>query len=187
MYVSKSMEKTLNRMKIHEVRHARIEAEAANYIASQIRIIRQQRGMTQKALAKNLNTTQAAISRLEDPSYGRHSVQLLLAIGKVLDVALMVKFVPLHDLLSERSCVKEEALSVEAIADELVRVSYFTSHEPANLNHVVATMIPGIQNQYTQISSQLNDRAQRIFLGTAQTQTFTKELVFRKNTESVQT
>lgn len=127
-------------MRNHEVRHARIEAEAANYIASQIRVIRQQRGMTQAALAKKLKTTQTAVSRLEDPSYGRYSVQLLLAVGKALDVALLVKYVPFNKLLTETHVVREETFALESIEEELAHIQYFTISENKSLTQMVATI-----------------------------------------------
>jgi transcriptional regulator with XRE-family HTH domain len=123
------MEKKWLKMKSPEFRHAVVEAEIVNEIAAQIRTIRQQRGWSQKKLADLLDTTQAAISRLEDPSYGRYSVQTLLAIGRAFDVAMHFKFVPFTQFLVETTCsAKRECLEADSFETEDINIQYYVSH-----------------------------------------------------------
>ena len=79
------MEKTFRRMTDRpSARHAYVQAEVVTALAHQVRALRIQRGWTQRELARRLGTTQAAVSRLEDPSYGKASVQTLLQLAREL-------------------------------------------------------------------------------------------------------
>lgn len=111
-------------MKNPKARRAYIEAEVASGLAHQIRALRTQRGWTQKDLADKLGTTQAAISRLEDPSYGRFSIKTLLDVGAAFDVALQVRFVSFVRLLQETRSVSREQLEVEPFEVEAERVRF---------------------------------------------------------------
>lgn len=54
--------------------------------------------MTQEDLAGCIGTHQSAVSRLEDPTYGAHSLDSLVSIAKAFDCALSVKFVSYSQL-----------------------------------------------------------------------------------------
>lgn len=82
-------------------REAYMEASIEQGIAWQIRINRKLRHMTQGELAAVLGTQQSAISRLEDPTYGAHSLDTLKSIAKCFDCALSVKFVAYSQLAFE--------------------------------------------------------------------------------------
>jgi len=111
-------------MKNPKARQAYVEAEVASGLAHQIRALRTQRGWTQKDLADKLGTTQAAISRLEDPSYGRPSIKTLLDVGAAFDVALQVRFVSFVRLLQETRSVSREQLEVEPFEVEAEKVRF---------------------------------------------------------------
>ena len=121
------MEKSFRRLTKPSTRHAFIEAEATTAIAHQVRVVRQQRGWTQHDLAKRMKTTQAAISRLEDPSYGRLSVKTLIELAKVFDVGLQVKFISLVHQFRTTRVVKREQLEVESFEEESMRVGFIVS------------------------------------------------------------
>lgn len=74
-------------------RNAYVAEHVRRGVAYQIRALRDQRGMNQGALAKLLNKPQSVVSRIEDPGYGKLSVQTLLEVAAAFDVALMIKFV----------------------------------------------------------------------------------------------
>ncbi|MEY2855000.1 MAG: hypothetical protein RL030_2132 [Pseudomonadota bacterium] len=61
--------------------------------------MRRYRGLSQAELARELGKPQPVISRLEDPRYGRYSLNTLLEIATRFDVALLVAFVPFSELV----------------------------------------------------------------------------------------
>ncbi len=70
-----------------------------SYVATQLRIwladqVRALRGdMTQAEFGKLIGKPQAVVSRLEDPDYGRLTIETLLEVASRLDIALVVRFV----------------------------------------------------------------------------------------------
>lgn len=63
-------------------------------VALQIAALRQQAGLSQKDLAKLLNTSQQQISRLESPGYDGHSLRMLRRVAEALDVRIRIVFEP---------------------------------------------------------------------------------------------
>ncbi len=80
-------------LKDPEFRKAFDEEEVYAYLAIQIAKIRQKKDLTQKELAKRLQTTQQTISRLEDINNRRLSLKTLIKVAHVLDKRLKVEFV----------------------------------------------------------------------------------------------
>jgi transcriptional regulator with XRE-family HTH domain len=68
----------------------RINAEVARMVYE----LRQDAGLTQRALAELIGTTQSVISRLEDADYEGHSLSMLSRIAKKLHHRLNVRMVP---------------------------------------------------------------------------------------------
>lgn len=118
------MEKTFRRMRNPKARRAYVEAEAASGLAHQIRAMRTHRGWTQKDLADKLGTTQAAVSRLEDASYGRQSIKTLLDVSAAFDVALQVRFISFVRFLQATRSVSREQLEVEPFEVEAETVGF---------------------------------------------------------------
>lgn len=90
-----------------EDREAYMEAAVEQGIAWQIRLNREQRNWSQRYLAELIGTQQSAISRLEDPAYGAHSTETLVAVAKAFDCALLVKFISYSDLALESQKLSE--------------------------------------------------------------------------------
>lgn len=76
-------------------------------IAWQIKLNRTARGLSQKDLAVLCETQQSAISRLEDPLQGNHSIDMLTRVAKALDCALMVKLISYSALALESQRLSE--------------------------------------------------------------------------------
>ncbi|MGA2939920.1 MAG: helix-turn-helix domain-containing protein [Syntrophobacteraceae bacterium] len=75
----------------NETRKASVQAERINAeVAQKIYEIRKEAGLSQKALADLVETTQSVISRLEDADYEGHSLSMLSRIAKVLDRDIMI-------------------------------------------------------------------------------------------------
>jgi hypothetical protein len=84
-----------------------------------------------------LDKPQSAISRIEDPDYGKLSLQTLFDLAKVYDLPLLVQFVEWPDWLNRMEEVSTEALQKESFnADELSALSslQFTTGCTTNLD-----------------------------------------------------
>lgn len=84
-----------------------------------------QRGWSQGDLAKLLGTTQTAVSRLEDPSYGRYSLKTLMDLAKVFDAGMQMRFVSFISMLQETFHPKAQSREVMAFEDEASSVAFF--------------------------------------------------------------
>uniref|UniRef100_UPI003F504A12 helix-turn-helix domain-containing protein n=1 Tax=Caballeronia sp. LjRoot34 TaxID=3342325 RepID=UPI003F504A12 len=93
-----------------EFRQGYMEASIEEGLAWQIRANREHRGVTQQALGEAIGTSQAGISRFEDPEYGKHSLDTLVKIANAFDCALSVRFVPYSQLALESEDLSPEAL-----------------------------------------------------------------------------
>jgi Predicted transcriptional regulator with C-terminal CBS domains len=60
-------------------------------IALKIAALRQEAGLSQKALAKRVGTSQQQISRLESPSYEGHSLSMLRRIAEALEATVHIE------------------------------------------------------------------------------------------------
>lgn len=101
-----------------EYRHAYMEAAVEQGVAWQIKINREARGISQSALAMLLGTKQSAVSRLEDPEYGAHSLDTLKKVANIFDCALLVRLVPYSVLARESECLSREDLFAESFDEE---------------------------------------------------------------------
>ncbi|MDA8158618.1 MAG: XRE family transcriptional regulator [Deltaproteobacteria bacterium] len=61
-------------------------------IAVEITYFREKTGITQKELAKMINTTQSVIARLENPEYKKYSLTTLRKVAEALKLELTVSF-----------------------------------------------------------------------------------------------
>lgn len=99
-------------------RKAYMEATVEQDIAWQIASNRRARRWSQKELATRLGTRQSAVARLEDSTYGRHSIQALVKVAHAFDCALRVVLVSYSTLAKEAADTSDEALYVAPFADE---------------------------------------------------------------------
>jgi transcriptional regulator with XRE-family HTH domain len=69
-----------------EYRHAYAEDFLNTKIATQIRVLREQRGWTQAELAKRIGTKQAGVARLENVNYSSWKIETLRKIARAFDL-----------------------------------------------------------------------------------------------------
>ena len=96
-----------------ENRQAYMVASVEQDIAWQVRINRERRGLTQKQLAKMIGTKQSAIARLEDPTYGKHSLVTLTKLAEAFNCALMLRLVDFEKFASETEDLSEDRLYIK--------------------------------------------------------------------------
>lgn len=111
------MRKTKNRFKEdHEYRHAYADEFLNTMVRTQIRVLREQRGMSQGDLARRIGTTQTAISRLENVNYSSWNIRTLKKIAEAFDLRLHVSFETFGSL--DVSALNKEALERALSVDE---------------------------------------------------------------------
>jgi transcriptional regulator with XRE-family HTH domain len=123
----------------------RINAEVARTIYE----LREERGLTQEALAELVGTTQSVISRLEDADYEGHSLSMLNRIARALNKSLAVGMKEKDPELETRRFVfravvqglrRERGLKVDELAqktgidrDEVIAIERNTDYKPTPL------------------------------------------------------
>ena len=110
-------------------RSASLQEERVNaHVARTIRELREEAGLTQKELAKLIDTTQSVISRLEDADYQGHSLSMLERIARALNQRIRVLVTAedgeverLRDVFREvvRNLRRERGLTVDHLAAKL--------------------------------------------------------------------
>lgn len=118
-YASRQLLLNRRKWKKKEYRHAYMQSAIEQGIAWQIKINRERRSMSQSTLAEAIGSKQSAISRAEDPSYGRHSLDTLVKIANTFDCALQVKFVPYSKLARDSHDLSAEALYAPSYSEEI--------------------------------------------------------------------
>jgi len=89
-----------------------------SYIATQIKVIREQRGMKQSDLAKAVGTTQTAISRIENVNYSGWNTRTLKKLARALRVRLRISFETFGTLPEEVESFGRESLQRAAREDD---------------------------------------------------------------------
>ena len=82
-----------------EARIRFVESHLSKNLAFQIRAMRDREGWSQQELAEKLGMNQNAISRIENPGYGKQTLTTLKRVASVFDVCLAVRFVPFTEMV----------------------------------------------------------------------------------------
>jgi transcriptional regulator with XRE-family HTH domain len=99
--------------------HGYMEDHGNAVIAAQIRALREQRGLSQKALAELAGMKQASISRLEDVDYDAWTVKTLRKLAEAFDVHLKVAFAPFSESILDVTNLNRDALQVRPREEDL--------------------------------------------------------------------
>jgi transcriptional regulator with XRE-family HTH domain len=86
------------------------EGFLGTYVATQIKVLREQREMTQKDLADALKTTQTVISRVENVNYSAWNITTLKKLARAFKVRLHVSFETYGSLVDDVGNFKRERL-----------------------------------------------------------------------------
>lgn len=117
-----------------EAMYAYAEDFLNTVIASQIYVLREQRGMTQAELAAAIGTKQSGISRLEDINHSAWKTQTLAKIARALGVRLRVTFETFGTLLDEDDRFSRNDLQRDRFEDDPA------FHDTANSTRNAASM-----------------------------------------------
>jgi len=94
-----------------EYRHSYAEECLNTMIATQIKVLREQREMTQSALAKKAEMLQPRLSVLENSDYSSWSISTLKRLARAFDLALSVKFEAFSEVVLDFEEMTKETLS----------------------------------------------------------------------------
>jgi transcriptional regulator with XRE-family HTH domain len=117
--ISSIGKKLLEKLQRKGYRHAYLGEHVRRGIAYQIRALRSERKWKQGTFAKLLGKPQSVASRLEDVDYGKYTIQTLLEIANVFDVALEVRFVSYSTFIRNTRDVSITSMRVPEFKDDL--------------------------------------------------------------------
>ncbi len=120
MYAISSIgKKLLEKLRKKAYRHAYLAEHVRQGIAYQIRALRDQRGWNQGKLSAALSKPQSVVCRLEDPGYGKVTVQTLLEVAAAFDVALQIQFIRFSSFIQLTRDVSPVALQVPSFLEDI--------------------------------------------------------------------
>ncbi len=93
-----------------DYRQAYAEDYLNTYVATQIQVLREQRGLSQQELAELIGTKQPGISRLENINHSSWKTETLKKVANALGVRLKISFETYGDLLNEASTFGRRSL-----------------------------------------------------------------------------
>lgn len=102
-----------------EYAHGYVDEHTNMVLAAQIKLLREQQGLTQSQLAERARMKQERISALENVDYNSWTVKTLRKLAKAFDVGLEVRFVPFSSLIMQIANESRKTLSVKSRADDL--------------------------------------------------------------------
>ena len=114
----RSREKLIEQLKDERYRDAFVSEHIDTGIPFQIRAIRKQRKWTQKELADNAGMLQERISVAENPNYAKFNLKTLKKIASAFGVALVVRFVPISELVEWELNLSSKSLEAIKFEDD---------------------------------------------------------------------
>ncbi len=124
-----------------DYRHAYADESINATIATQIKVLREQRDLTQEALARDAGMNQSMICRYENVNYSSWSIKTLKKLAEAFDVFLDVRFRSFRYLVESTEKFSKQALQVPSFTEdpffkeeqtlarqvEMTKIDYFTS------------------------------------------------------------
>src|SRR5947209_1065158 len=112
-----------------ETRHIYAEDLLNTYIATQIKVLREQREWSQQVLAERAGMRQERISVLEDVDYEAWSVRTLKRLARAFDLRLSIKFESFGSFLTEFDQFNRRSLTRLSFADDPAFAEHALVHE----------------------------------------------------------
>lgn len=134
--------KLIEKLQNKEYRDSFVSSNIDVGVAFQIRALRKQRNYTQKKIAEISGMKQERISALENPS-NTPNISTLKKIANAFDVGLIVRFIPISELLEWQLNLSNESLNAPSFNED----HYFQIKKEE-------AMIPAENEQYKVTSTQ---------------------------------
>lgn len=123
-------------------------------IATQIKVLREQRGWTQAELALRSGMKQERISLLEDVSYESWTLSVLRRLAKAFDLRIGVEFADFGSFLLEFATLRRETLERKSFSEDPVfKQRNGLRQSKRNLTVVHASTAPSIQRRLPLVPS----------------------------------
>jgi transcriptional regulator with XRE-family HTH domain len=103
-----------------EYRHAYADEFLNAWIATQIKVLREQRGWSQEELAENAEMLQPRISALENVNYSSWSVKTLRRLAEAFDLTLRISFESFGNRIKDFSSFDRDYLQRPSFNDDPV-------------------------------------------------------------------
>jgi transcriptional regulator with XRE-family HTH domain len=116
--MSASLEQLALEFKDEDVRRVYVRDLVNASIAAQIKVLREQRGLTQAELAERAAMKQPRISLLENVNYDAWSLKTLWKLAEVFDVALTLRFESFGQKLLDADAFSTDSLSVPSFSED---------------------------------------------------------------------
>lgn len=111
--------KTINNaFQDEDYRHGYADEFLNSYIATQIKVLREQRGWSQKELADRADMLQPRISALENVNYSSWSIKILRRLAEAFDLTLNVSFESFGERLEDFDNFSRENLERPSFPDD---------------------------------------------------------------------
>lgn len=120
--MNKFRSRLVNEFSDKDYAHAYMNSHQSSRIATQIKVLREQRGLTQSELADLSGLKQERISKLEDVNYDSWTLSTLRKLAKAFDTTLHVSFVPFSEGIKDVESFSREFLAVDSRNDDLHNV-----------------------------------------------------------------
>jgi transcriptional regulator with XRE-family HTH domain len=114
--------------------HLKDKAYRHNFVSEQINIgvpfqiseLRHNKGWSQELLAEKSKMKQSRISQIENPDYGKLTINTLKRIASAFDIALIVRFAPFSELIDYTTStphivrgISERSFNIKAFEEEV--------------------------------------------------------------------
>lgn len=116
--MSELVDKLRSEFQDEEYRHSYVEECVNTMIATQIKILREERDMTQFSLAKKAEMAQPRLSVMESADYSNWSVNTLKRLARAFDLALSVKFEAFSEVILDFEEMNKDTLSRPSFKDD---------------------------------------------------------------------
>lgn len=131
-------------------------------IATQIKVLREQRGWTQKVLAAKIGMEQSRISLLENVNYDKWSISTLTKLAEVFDVGLYLSYEKFSKLIDHIDNFSRESLERLSREDDLANEVSFGYLREVVDNTATASSKAEIENHTSIADSDIKEVEENI-------------------------
>ena len=112
------LKRLIKRFKDREYRHSYAESFVDSYLATQLKALREQRGLTQQQLAELANVKQSQICRWESANNTSWQIRSLKNLARAMDLVLVVKFQSFSEMVPDIESFGRQALQRHSYAND---------------------------------------------------------------------